>query len=668
MDLECKKLFFRHLRVLILFLILILVVPIFFISDESIFWINNKFAQRDVENITNGLNTELEYISKEADELAVSGLFNKYIVNEDVLSISSLVTEEARTRQLSGMLVTDKDGVVLSRFNAVTIRGDYIFNSNTWADTLLNQDKITIIEKDNIWPLIMISAQYIKDNDDKIGIIGVGHVLNDDYIKQFSQKYIKDPSIKIAFYSKEKGMIASGFTNIKLPSYSISANEILRDDNINYVLVNLIGRNYFIKKIPFSGIEESQGGIIIFLPINTVSISFFISIIVSLFFLFIFLLYRFLFETKSKCSKRGVLFVSYLFVGAIIIIFILTLFTSKIFFENRFLKIEESIFRIYNSVLELQPQSAILNPEFEHQVTIKLLSGGEAINSIRAIVNYDPDLIKITDIITTNSLCQNGFYLEKEIDNNLGKVIITCVLPNPGFLGRVGKIADLVIQPLKGEVFSLTFDKETQVLANDGLGSNVLRDTVPGSYQVIFPERELLIFSKTHPNSERWYNSKEVIISWWKEKGNNQYSYFVNQSADPIVNYKGTFNKKTSANFSVSKDGIYYFHLLIKNEDGGIIETQYKIKVDTIPPDELLIGASHLVVKAGEVVKFTFRAVDKTSGVESVFFVSFDGGIFLPVGSSVIMPFMDKGYHSIKVRVFDRAGNYKEDLVKIKVE
>ncbi|MEJ0021985.1 MAG: hypothetical protein WDN47_05475 [Candidatus Doudnabacteria bacterium] len=108
-----------------------------------------------------------------------------------------------------------------------------------------------------------------------------------------------------------------------------------------------------------------------------------------------------------------------------------------------------------------------------NKINIVADSGDQPINAVAAIINYDPAKVNIRGLDFTQSFCQ--LFIEKNIDTQKGQIRILCGKSNPGLLGSgiVGSIRLAKAYPNA----QFKFDAKTQVLANDGLGTNVLGTT-----------------------------------------------------------------------------------------------------------------------------------------------------------------------------------------------
>ncbi|MBI5729389.1 MAG: hypothetical protein HY983_04105 [Candidatus Magasanikbacteria bacterium] len=177
----------------------------------------------------------------------------------------------------------------------------------------------------------------------------------------------------------------------------------------------------------------------------------------------------------------------------------------------------------------------------------------------------------------------------------------------------------------------------------------------------------ILVFSSTHPNSEKWYRTKKIYLTWQENGGQDPYVYAFNAEPDYIP---GPSDKKTSEEsiyFEPDKDGTYYFHIVSLAEDNLKLVGHYKIKIDTTPPETLSAKSSNDKINVGEIVRFEFAGEDKTSGIQKYYYVKIDNNDFFPVLSPLYLSFPEKGIHEVTFRVFDKANNYRDKTSKIDV-
>ncbi len=108
------------------------------------------------------------------------------------------------------------------------------------------------------------------------------------------------------------------------------------------------------------------------------------------------------------------------------------------------------------------------------------------VNTVQADIGYDPTVLELVDVSTKESFAT--IFIQKEIDNKVGYVRLTGGLPNPGYVEKAGVFTTLYFRGKKPGMVEIKFLPTTLVLANDGRGTNVVKDLAAASF-LILPER-----------------------------------------------------------------------------------------------------------------------------------------------------------------------------------
>ncbi|MFZ2049232.1 MAG: hypothetical protein WAV25_02980 [Minisyncoccia bacterium] len=114
--------------------------------------------------INNALKNELSTTNTQRKEILASETFNNTIKNGDLLGILSLSQEEAKTRNIGSIVITDKNGFVLARSHLPTQRGDNIYLTTSWGRLISSGETVTSATKGSRTPIIFTSASPIVDN------------------------------------------------------------------------------------------------------------------------------------------------------------------------------------------------------------------------------------------------------------------------------------------------------------------------------------------------------------------------------------------------------------------------------------------------------------------------------------------------------------------------
>jgi len=102
----------------------------------------------------------------------------------------------------------------------------------------------------------------------------------------------------------------------------------------------------------------------------------------------------------------------------------------------------------------------------------------QSMNLVHAVVHYPSDKLILNAINFDNS--DFSLFL-KEVDVEKGTIIILAIQPFPGIKG-IAEVAHLEFKTLEEGDVDLTWGDDSVVLANDGLGTNILSDTIDISY------------------------------------------------------------------------------------------------------------------------------------------------------------------------------------------
>lgn len=108
------------------------------------------------------------------------------------------------------------------------------------------------------------------------------------------------------------------------------------------------------------------------------------------------------------------------------------------------------------------------------------------INAVQADLGFEPAKVEVVDVSTKESFA--NIFIQKEINNNGGYARLTGGLPNPGFFSEKGVFGTVLFKGKSPGVVKIEFLPSTMVLANDGKGTNVLKDLASASY-LILPEK-----------------------------------------------------------------------------------------------------------------------------------------------------------------------------------
>ena len=329
--------------------------------------------------------------------------------------------------------------------------------------------------------------------------------------------------------------------------------------------------------------------------------------------------------------------------------------------------------KVYSASLSLVPSPAIVS--VGNIVSLKVITStdNKIINNAEANIQFPVDMLEVVSV-SKNSSIFTLWVEEISFSNSTGKINFNGGLPNPGYTGQNGQIATITFKAKKPGVASVIF-LDGAVRQNDGLGTDILVGKNSATIQIgIQKEIEIpiaptlnanvplkpIILSETHPNQDFWYSNNTATFNWKVPEGVTSLKTLFNKVSDsaPTINYDNSVTQKTLNNIS---DGVSYFHLRYFNLNGGSLISHYKIKIDSTPPFEF----TPTVRKDGSKNIVKLNTEDATSGMD-YYELSIDGSSVIKIkkddliNNEYILPVQNEGEHTIRIKAYDKAGNYRE--------
>lgn len=229
-----------------------------------------------------------------------------------------------------------------------------------------------------------------------------------------------------------------------------------------------------------------------------------------------------------------------------------------------------------------------------------------------------------------------------------------CGLPTPGYTGSGGYIGSISVKGNAPGTAKVFVDSNSQVLANDGAGTNILQSRGTATFNIQpQPTAAPSVTSSTHPDQDKWYKNKNATLSW--SGSGSSFSYTLDQSPDTTPDQVSE-GSETSKTFTDLADGTWYFHITVKGSSGTWSSpAHFRLQIDTIPPEAFTPQADPKA-NAEKRPIIAFNTTDKTSGVDH-YELRVDSGSWVIVANPYQIPKITSGKHKIEVRAVDKAGN-----------
>lgn len=315
-------------------------------------------------------------------------------------------------------------------------------------------------------------------------------------------------------------------------------------------------------------------------------------------------------------------------------------------------------------------------------VNVLVKSPDQAMNATDGVISFsDSGIVDVTSISKVGSII-NLWVREPSFSNSSRTVSFEGVVLNPGYLGAGAKVISITFKAKSEGVATVKFNSGS-ILANDGLGTNLVEAFSGAEFNIVeggeqspatpvagkvpaAPE----VSSPTHPNPEVWYNNKNPEFKWTMPSGISGVNVLANReaTADPGTRSDGLM---TSYDYTNVDDGVWYFHVKLKNSAGWGATAHFRFRIDSKPPEEFAIKEIPRVDLTDPNAKFEFLAKDSGSGIDH-YEVRFDGAgepqIWKDDGKHIYAaPALNPGKHLLSAKAVDAAGNYLEGSAEFEI-
>lgn len=614
--------------------------------------------RKDIEAFRGWLAQEEDAHLIQARELSHDPVLRQAVDRHDIPDLDQALTLRRRDMAVAGIVAIDKNGVALSRGSTVGVRGDIPFLSMAWGRAAARNSVVVSIEHGTTWPLVMIASAPLVHDGAVQGAVAVAEFLNDPYVRTMAQAALPSGA-QIVAYTPDTGMIATTFTNARTrqlitPFFSSGSDWV--QNRVATALIRVGSQTYVATNIVFPGLEDSPGGLVVLLPFHQFIRSLWLAttvVVIAVVFMIALMM------SLPRPWRRRRLWVALVSGGT----FIVSVFLSTYFPSRNTIVVGPPAYRIYNSVLTIDPKTQVYDLAYDQQTAVRVHSGGEAVNAIQATIDFDPTAVDVKNISMTGSVCSPDLIITKAVDP-AGRITIACGVKPPGFSSDDGLVANILFRPRRPGLFTFHFAADTSVLANDGLGTDVLRNAIDGAYAAVNAaddNADPVVTSPTHPDPDQWYRATKVRFVW-STPGPVRYAF----DQSPTLQ-SSSLQRPNGRSVSVQAtgSGTYYFHLASDARNAPSVTMP--VRIDTQPPTSLTLRTSSATVRAGDILRVKLGATDAVSGLQRTYYLRVDRDVFLPVGMKIDMVFDRPGKHTLTMRVFDNAGNFADMSIRIMV-
>ena len=335
-----------------------------------------------------------------------------------------------------------------------------------------------------------------------------------------------------------------------------------------------------------------------------------------------------------------------------------------------FLGLSSSVFA---ATLSVSPGTGVYTAGQTFTARVMVNTTGANINAAEGTLSFKPGELSVVRV--SKGSVFNLWTAEPSFSNNAGTISFSGGNPT-GYTGSAGTVLNITFRTKGAGNPRVTF-KNGAVLAADGRGTNVLTSMNGGSFTVlaadVIPEPETVeyiapantpakpvITSSTHTDPSGWYAEKTAELAWSLPSGVVAVRTLLNDISGSIPT-KVYDNPISSISLADLDEGVQYFHLQFKNDDGWGRVNHYRLAVDTQNPTSFTISLVDGADMTSPVQMLVFKTEDATADVVK-FSIRIDGNdpyeFIDETGSSTHqLMSLEPGHHTVIIEAFDMAGN-----------
>ncbi len=239
--------------------------------------LNNQ--QRAMDSLSSamwgGLDADLAYLDAQGDEVATLPTLHDHILAQDYEATLATLLTERQTRNIGLMGLANPEGYIITRTRSVATLGEHAFSASPQGRAIasgsLSVQSIEVSSFDR-HQVLMTTGRWVIDEQEKLGALFANYLLDDSYTLALADEHLEPlvPDAGLAFYTKEFGIYGSSFdaaTVRQSISDYFTPERLANAEGLHTLHLN--GQLYRVKNFPIAGLEGSETGALVFLPITS---------------------------------------------------------------------------------------------------------------------------------------------------------------------------------------------------------------------------------------------------------------------------------------------------------------------------------------------------------------------------------------------------------------
>ncbi len=313
-------------------------------------------------------------------------------------------------------------------------------------------------------------------------------------------------------------------------------------------------------------------------------------------------------------------------------------------------------------------------------VNVKIDSESDSINGAQATIKFDNTLLNAVSVDKTDSIFD--FWLTDPAVS-AGQVSFIAASTS-GFNGKSLQALKITFK-VKGAGTGNFVLSDAAITVADGSGSNVLSEsnnltiTLASSVGKTTPAQinrapafatgspvQPAISVPLYPDPTKWNDvSANFFASWKLPQDVSGVAMILDKFPNTIPTAsEGLFESKQ---FGALEDGIYFIHARYKNNIGWGPLEHYKIALDTTPPTKFSIVFPDGQPTDNPAPVVNYKSADSLSGIARYDIgIDNNNSVTIP-DSSYTLPLQAPGKHTLKISVYDNAGNSTQSSLNYEI-
>lgn len=334
-----------------------------------------------------------------------------------------------------------------------------------------------------------------------------------------------------------------------------------------------------------------------------------------------------------------------------------------------------AVFASSGASLYLSPNGGTFYVGNTFDVSIFVNTGDKNVNTVRVDLKFDPKKVQLANPTTGKSFI-SVWIAPPSFSNTEGTLTFQGGLPSPGINTSAGLVSTITFRAISPGDTDVYFLNSSQILLDDGNGTNVLNSLEKGEYSIaILPPEGPKVSSSTHFDLNKWRKNNNPTFSWEKADVMADFSYMIDQDSQGVPDNVSE-GPGTSFSYSNMQDGIWYFHIKAKKEEVWGGTSHYVALIDSTSPASFQIKVDPETKTAIRQPLISFMTTDALSGIDhyeiKVVDVTADrenkkDTFFIETSSPYQLPKLELGSYIVVVRAFDKAGNWRDESAKLEI-